>query len=417
MHHKDVFRQIFGRLALRHTKDRIKDELQLPPQKRVVITVPFTQIEEQHYLTMFNQMSVDCGLNHDGSPATEDWDPDSPAVVEKMRNWLIRLRQTCLHPEVGAKNRRALGNGKGPLRTVGEVLEVMIDQNEVATRSEERMLLLSQIRRGQILEHAEHSEEALQIWLHALEAAQAMVQDCRHQLKAEVDRIRLSEELTTMGEDVDADKEVESATVARTGPHRQRLRAAIEIEHMCTFFIANAFYQIKSDETRTKADSKTFHELNKKEESTYEKAKQLRKELLLEAHNKAEAAMSRVNKRVKGQSFVHVSGISPLKIRGGIETRAIFERIDGLIEAMQSQATQLHEWREKTTNLLLLPLVDGEETDLQGDEYETSTKQQDEVSLTSLGDVVKPGHKILGNLLQVVQSLLSVRYCYLMNLV
>ena len=135
--HKHIFKGIFRTIALRHTKHQIKDDLQLPPQRRVVITVPFTQIEEQHYATMFGQMAEDCGLNLDGTPRTDDWDPDSPATIERMRNWLIRLRQTCLHPEVGARNRRALG-GKGPLRTVGEVLEVMIEQNDVATRLEER---------------------------------------------------------------------------------------------------------------------------------------------------------------------------------------------------------------------------------------------------------------------------------------
>ncbi len=135
--HKNIFKRIFRTIALRHTKNQIKDDLQLPPQRRVVITVPFTQIEEQHYATMFGQMAEDCGLNLDGTPRTDDWDPDSPTSIERMRNWLTRLRQTCLHPEVGARNRRALG-GKGPLRTVGEVLEVMIDQNDAATRLEER---------------------------------------------------------------------------------------------------------------------------------------------------------------------------------------------------------------------------------------------------------------------------------------
>ena len=137
--HENIFTRIFRTIALRHTKHQIRDDLQLPPQRRVVITVPFTQIEEQHYATMFGQMTRDCSLNLDGTPRTDDWDPDSPTTIEKMRNWLTRLRQTCLHPEVGARNRRALG-GKGPLRTVGEVLEVMIDQNDIATRSEERMV-------------------------------------------------------------------------------------------------------------------------------------------------------------------------------------------------------------------------------------------------------------------------------------
>ena len=374
-HHKDVFKQIFRTLALRHTKDQIKDDLQLPPQKRVVITVPFTQIEEQHYSTMFKQMSEDCGLNLDGSPATEDWGPESSIVIEKMRSWLTRLRQTCLHPEVGGKNRKALGNGKGPLRTVGEVLEVMIEQNDTATSTEERTLLLSKVRRGQILEHAGHSQDALKIWLQTLEEAKAIVQDCRDQLQAEIDRLGLTEELVTTGESDDS----EAAAATRTGLHRHRLRAAIEIEHMCTFFVANAYFQIKTDKNLTKPESDDFYELERKEESTYEQAKLLRRELLREAHNKANALMTAIDDKVTHQGFVRIPEISQLKERGGIESRSYYDRLDELIAVMQKQGTQLEDWREETIKLLLLPLVDEEETDLQGDEYETSTKQQDEV--------------------------------------
>jgi len=373
--HKSVFKQIFRTLALRHTKDHIKDELQLPPQKQVVITVPFTQIEEQHYSALFKEMSDDLGLNLDGAPLADDWDPESPAVIEKMRNWLTRLRQTCLHPEVGHRNRRALGNTKGPLRTVGEVLEVMIDQNDTATRSEERMLLLSQIRRGQILEHAGQNVEALQIWLQTLKEARSIVQDCRDQLRAEVDRMGSTEAIVSVGEGDDLD----AATTTQTGPHRQKIRAAIEIEHICTFFVASAYFEIKTDETKTRAESNDFYELERKEESTYEIAKSLRKELLLEARKKADAVIGKISGKATHHSLVKIPEVSPLEEYGGIESRRHFVRIESLIATMQKQATQLQEWREKTVKLLLLPLVDEEKSDLQGDEYETSTKQQDEV--------------------------------------
>ena len=154
---------------------------------------------------------------------------------------------------------------------------------------------------------------------------------------------------------------------------------AIEIEHMCTFFVANAYYQIKTDEERTKPESGEFHELQKKEESSYERAKILRKELLQEAHNKAETLMCRVNEKVKAKSLIEIPEISPFRYQGGIESRTIFERLETLITVMRNQATQIKEWRDKTIGLLLLTLVDEEEADLQGDEYETSTKQQDEV--------------------------------------
>ena len=352
--HKDVFKQIFSTIALRHTKDQIKNEIQLPPQKRVVITVPFTQIEEQHYSTLFKEMSEDCGLDVDGAPLAEDWDPESAVVVEKMRNWLTRLRQTCLHPEVGARNRRALGNGKGPLRTVGEVLEVMIEQNDTAARSEERALLLSQICRGQILEHAEFSEEALGIWLQTLGEAKAIVQDCRNQLKAELERMGLAEDSLNTGDVAEAT----GATATRTGSQRLRLRAAIEIEHMCTFFVANAYFQIKSNETQIRPDSDEFHELERREESTYEKAKVLRKELLQESRKKAEAVMEKIINKAKDESFVAFPVLPSLEDQAGIESRAPIDRLNSLITVIRGQGKQLSEWREKTVKLLSMPLVD-----------------------------------------------------------
>jgi E3 ubiquitin-protein ligase SHPRH len=122
--HRHLFRKIFGAIALRHTKAQIRDELHLPPQKRVVVTVPFSVVEQQNYTTLFSEMCEEVGVNADGTPAAEYWDPDDPATVEKMRSYLVRLRQACLHPQVGGKNRRALGKGTAPLRTVAEVLEV-----------------------------------------------------------------------------------------------------------------------------------------------------------------------------------------------------------------------------------------------------------------------------------------------------
>ena len=148
---------------------------------------------------------------------------------------------------------------------------------------------------------------------------------------------------------------------------------------MCTFFVANACYQIKTDEKRTKPESNDFNELQRREESGYERAKTLRRELLQEAHYKAETLMCRVRDKVRTKSLVSIPETAPLRNRGGIESRAIFERIDNLIVVMRNQATQIDEWRGKTIELLLLTLVDEEEADLQGDEYEASTKQQDEV--------------------------------------
>ncbi|KAL9131849.1 MAG: hypothetical protein Q9217_000295 [Psora testacea] len=406
-HHRDIFRAIFREIALRHTKAQIKKDIQLPIQRRIVITVPFTQIEEQHYSSLFQQMADESGLDPQGGPLHESWNSEDSQTIEKMRSWLLRLRQTCLHPEVGSRNRRALGNGRGPLRTVAEVLEVMIDQNDTAARTEERNLLLSQLRRGQIHEHAKQSQQALDIWLATLSEAKAIVRDCRQQLEAKLQDLSI-EDATTKSDDEDA----EAAVVIRIGAHRQRLRAALEIEHMSTFFVANAYYQIKIKEMSaitaegnaqkeqnltSQPLSEHAKELERKEESFYEKAKSLRRELLLETRKKADKLITKVKAKARQQSFVHFPAIAGPKDRGGIQARPFFERIERLLAALQSQTTQLLAWRARATELLTIPLVDEEDTDLQGDEYETSTKQQDEVYVyvDALRAVVSDRHDVL----------------------
>ena len=458
--HKNVFRQIINRLALRHTKEQIKDEIELPAQKRVVITVPFSHIEEQHYSTMFQEMAEDCGLDINGGPLADDWDPDAQAVVEKMRSWLTRLRQTCLHPEVGARNRRALG-GKGPLRTVSEVLEVMIDQNHTTARTEERILLMSQLRRGQILEHAECTQDALEIWLATLEEVEVMVKECRDQLSTETRRIKdTAPEGKAVGPDDEGDE-----SMSRLGPYRLRLRAALEFEHTCVFFTGNAYYQLKTKEEKACAEkaqgnqstekgavtgnasmedtsanqakevanskvhentatvtagvkeiiflgdsdiskSERYHQFEELEKAAYDRAKSLRKEILLEARKKVDSPIGKIKEQSK--SMVKIPAITKMQeFRGGIESRHVIEKVETLIAVMQDQMTQLEEWRDKTVELLTIPLVDEEEQDSLMDpettdkeyepEYEISTKQQDEsyVYIDALRALVADRHDII----------------------
>jgi E3 ubiquitin-protein ligase SHPRH len=69
---------------------------------------------------------------------------------------------------------------------------------------------------------------------------------------------------------------------SRLSVFRNRLRGALEIEHMAIFFRANAYFQIKSDENMTKPDTPEFEALEKLETDGYEEAKKLRREILQE---------------------------------------------------------------------------------------------------------------------------------------
>ena len=295
MNHRHVLRRVFGDIALRHTKSQIRDELHLPAQKRVVITMPFTAVEHQHYDNIFNEMCEELELRTDGSPKHGNWDPENPGTVEAMRRWLVRMRQTCLHPQVGGRNRKALGRGQGqaPLRTVAEVLEVMIDQNETATRIEERAAVQTQLQRAHVLgnnrEDEQRSLKALEIYRSAMEKSSTMVKEARQRLdNARADRSKPEEESAT------DDEESSNESTPLLGNLRTALRTALELQHVCTFFAATACYQIKVNETLTQPESEDFQKLEEQEVELYERAKAIRREILQDASRKAELLMKKM---------------------------------------------------------------------------------------------------------------------------
>ncbi len=57
--------------------------------------------------------------------------------ASQLRTWLLRLRQSCTHPQIGQlhRNDRVLG---GALRSIGEVLELMRYQNRQIILNEKR---------------------------------------------------------------------------------------------------------------------------------------------------------------------------------------------------------------------------------------------------------------------------------------
>ncbi|KAJ5748071.1 uncharacterized protein N7511_009767 [Penicillium nucicola] len=378
-----VLTTIINKITLRHSKDQVRDELRLPPQKRIVITTPFTAIEEQHYRQLFEQMCAECGLDDSGAPLRETWDPEDPIIIEKMRVWLTRLRKTCLHPEVSSGTRRALGANNGPLRTVDEVLEVMIEANETAIRAEERSLLLSQLRRGQLLENAKRRMEALVLWQKSLDHATKLVETSREQLRQQ----RMKSDSATDGINgmISAmehlnDDEAEDSNNSRIGQYRLRLRNALEVQHIAVFFTANAFYQIKSDPSLTQPDSDEFKSLEKREEDGYEAAKNIRKEMLTDISRKVERYMKTIKEKTRKKQFVTIPKMKPNLYSEGLESYRLLRKFEDLCAALNKHAEQYNEWRAAMVKLVSQSLIDQEEdAELEGNEYERSTKHQDEM--------------------------------------
>lgn len=382
--HKPLFRQLFNSIALRHTKTMVRDELLLPTQRRFVISMPFTAVEEQHYQSLYQEMTEVCRLSCDGVPTVNDWELNNHE--EDMRTWLNRLRQTALHPEIAVYNRRTLGqnNKARPMRTVEEVLDAMLEQSVNTIRADERAYLTSKLTRGQLYENTPHVQESLEIWKAVREEARKLVAEARAEHQTLLGKGNANGAVSRMKNSRDGSEESEEEAddienQGLLGESRRRLRGALEMEHKAVFFCANAYFQIREQPELTQPDSEEFHRLKILEDDGYEEAKVIRREILRGAHGKAMRLMNKIAQNASNQSFTELPELVASS-ESGIESNRIVKELEALYGEMNEQANVIDEWREYIIRLLLEPLVDEEgEDETTGEELGESARIQDEL--------------------------------------
>ncbi|KAI1647251.1 SNF2 family N-terminal domain-containing protein [Daldinia loculata] len=388
--HKELFKPLFNSISLRHTKRAVRSELSLPPQNRYVITMPFNTVEEQHYQTEFKDLAMRFGLDEHGSPLRRDWDPENPWIIDSMKRALSQLRKSILHPSLGSGRliRTADQKNKGP-PTIEEVLEAMIEQSDSSIRAEQRIYLLSKLERGQLLEYRSEVDAAIQLWQEVVDEVEVLEEECRKQLQNELEKAKQAGSSDVLMGDEDSDAESdddsdEKMAVGKVSECRRKLRSMLDIHHRAVFFIASGYFQIKSDEKKTVPNSEEFKLLEEKEISGYDAAKNIRKEILREARTKALSCITRIREKASSQSFAEVPEIE-LPPFQGLESRRVSDNFKVLAKALDEQADLIDEWRETVIQMLIRPLVDEEEeAEITGDEYEDSTKIQDELMVYTL---------------------------------
>ncbi|KAF7902603.1 hypothetical protein EAF00_002506 [Botryotinia globosa] len=400
---KQDFHKLFEAISLRHSKQNVRGELILPKQHRFVITISFDPIEEQFYQEMFDKMCEESGLDTEGEPLMDGWDPKDYAEV--MRRWLVRLRQaTNALPPKRATKRKKIGD-EPMVQTASRALELMFSQTDAALRANSRSLLLSQLKRGQLYEDSPRVQEALDIWKECVTLSSTFVDQARDELSAEIlsekarlaihsdsnsDAIIAETQKTTTANKVQGiegngerylDGQDGSDSASSVVMSRARLRAALELHHMGLFFLSNAYYQIKSNEEMTVVDSAEFENLDMLERKGYEEAKELRREILQDAFKRTDNMMTEIRKDTESSTAVQLPQFVPSTLRGGPESRHIMEGFEKLGTNLDRQAHQINEWRNHLIQILLSPLVDNDDEGIaiSGDEYENSIKVQEEV--------------------------------------
>ncbi|KAF9189604.1 hypothetical protein BGZ51_009423 [Haplosporangium sp. Z 767] len=365
---RPTFVSSYQRIMHRYAKRDVAHELALPPQIRLAYGVNFTEIERANYNEIWEQCLTECNV--------DNADPDNNET-ENLQKWFMRLRQTCCHPQIGARNKDAFG--KTNLQTIDEVLGVMIQQVGTQLYTRERAYQLVKTKRA-ILNARIHKdltelplftqierdiERHVEFWkgrysaLVAKRAQDRALKAPEATGKGKGIKLKSAEEIEGEDEDImmasgKTGQTADDVVVASMHRHREWL----EQLHRILFFTAG-FY----------------HDLNMEAEEThfYERAEAVRQQILAQ-HEKSFNRHLQVVRNVVGNMVLDDKcAIPPSDFTGGIVMSRHLEQLQFVTRLLNQQLKILAKWRHDLVEKLTQPLMqDGEE----GEQYQYSIDLQ-----------------------------------------
>lgn len=414
-----------GRLAVRHTKSQVRQEMALPQQTRVLVPVHFTAVESTFYRDIYERLLSAIGidssnfasrkelLRHVYSTYGED--------VGQLRTTLLALRQACTHPQiVGSGVRGTALAASQTIRSMEEVLTIMIEGSRSEFDSIWHSLIQKRIDRAVLMLQRKEDDGRHDIAKAMLMAVQedaknridAVKQNLENAIrvgplykfsKTELADLRNMDfgaegdvEMALLGNQKDAnarlpidrDKDVElSEKRMQRRRHmtalQQRLRNYLEQHHRCHHFLGNIYFQMgekivekamptepaKDGQQESEANVKVnesgasneqqkdakLDELKRHEDESYDKAEEVRQELLKDRRKAVEQALSTCVSAALDFGIEELYGQENFGV-GGIKSNSQFDQLKRLQERLNAQSDVIFEWREKIRNRLEKPV-------------------------------------------------------------
>ncbi|KAJ3150778.1 hypothetical protein HDU86_006287 [Geranomyces michiganensis] len=348
---KDTLRQFMHR----NTKANVAGELVLPPQSHKTLYLEFSRVERAWYNQLFDEMLYD-----DKNLMQRAKGPD---INQRRGLWLLQLRQTCCHPQVGAHNKKVLG---GALRSINDVLALMLRQAKSAAFATERQFLVARVYRAQMLEivarnngWTEHGAAPLAVYgslYNDIGRSLRIVEQERNALilkqklrekpqigedaNMETGILDDEEELGEHVGDNDTGEELDNELVALTA----RIRSLQELQHRIVYFTASVHHSMKNQE---------------KENEFYEVAEKIRVQLLGPVEEEARTLISQFLAYVRTQEkrIMNAPLVGPVipPFRGGF-AGSILSELKKRATQLDSQWETLIEWRKFIFDALSSPL-------------------------------------------------------------
>ncbi|KAG5518538.1 hypothetical protein PMAC_002934 [Pneumocystis sp. 'macacae'] len=350
-----AFISLFSLITCRHTKKYIGDQIIFPKQEKIILLLDFTPVEEHNYSFLLKQALEDIGFDNQKNPVNLNWNFDD--FKDKMKQWLLRLRQTCCHIQIGTINKTNFGD---QLMMLSEALDAMLRKFYDIIDNDERLLYTSKFTIGRLHEGKKEPQEALNIWLPILE----ITQNKMNILEQKIEKIKQSNSLYIengfqdsihmTNEDLTSNyrnTEEKKASIKFIQNHLRHWRS---LAHRLTFFIGTAYFQLGNRE---------------KEDEYYEKAEKIRREILLETESKAIFLMNKLSEKVNNSKFTDVPKLNVSEFIGNINSKHIIKSLQNLIKKLNDQTEKITEWRQKIIELSLSDLVDHNKENINGEEY------------------------------------------------
>ncbi|ODV96318.1 hypothetical protein PACTADRAFT_49681, partial [Pachysolen tannophilus NRRL Y-2460] len=389
------FIRLFKNITLKHTKKMVSEDIKLPLQRRILLTLPFTPVEQNNYDHLFEEFLSTVCLNDKGEPVVEGWEPTT-TILAYMREWLVRLRLACCHAQIGTgtiiKRSRNSDNDIN-LRTVDEVLDNMIADSATAVINNERKIVSFKLEKGQIYESYKKPLKSLEVWESCLPLTLKTVTDLREEL-ARLER----QEVELLDKKMGKEQQI---IVEESTKVRARLRSWSELLHRIYFFIASGHYQAynpqpeelladedsaeKTEQFKDRNDipdeelnpEDLAHRLAEKE--YYDKAELLRRQILVEPIKKVENLVNALRNKSENDKTSEVLKIDLGKNEFlGLESQFFYFKYSALCNELNQQAEKLNGWFQEVKEILTKSLSSTDDDDNNiANEYEDSILDQE----------------------------------------
>lgn len=227
-----AFDRIFKRICLRHTKEMVGTQIQLPKQTRIMLRSPFSTIESDNYYDLFNRFLDEVGLDSEGNPAADGYDHERSHAL--MRKWSSKLRMACCHAMLSGDIMRRqmysslidvekgnLGQGKNNgfmIGTLDDVLADLVNNIELEISNLFTSYIRTYIKIGKIMEFLRNPAESAELFNMVIE-----------KINKKLSEYHTYVENTTNNE--------------RQKTWKSRIRNLLEYLHQAYFMLASAHFQ------------------------------------------------------------------------------------------------------------------------------------------------------------------------------